>query len=153
MPSVIATGKVLMQLFGAIARLLTPIVEVLMRVIGPVLTILADILVSIVGTISWAIDWIAYCITWVLNKVTFGWVGQTARPGSLSSYVEGMYSNPTDTYSAGTDSVSSRNAAYSGGTIIHLNVYQNGVVCGDNGIQEFAVMLKNELSDVAYYGR
>lgn len=154
MPSVVATGKVLMNLFGAIARLLTPIVEILMRVIGPVLTVLADILVSIVGTISWAIDWIAYCITWVLNKVSFGWIDQTAKPGSLSSYLEGMYSNPAESYSAtGAGSVGATNASYSGGTVVHLNVYQNGVVCGDNGIQEFAIMLKKELQDVAYYSR
>ena len=154
MPSVVATGKVLMNLFGAIARLLTPIVEILMRVIGPVLTVLADILVSIVGTISWAIDWIAYCITWVLNKVSFGWIDQTARPGSLNSYLEGMYSNPAESYSAtGAGSVGATNASYSGGTVVHLNVYQNGVVCGDNGIQEFAIMLKKELQDVAYYSR
>ena len=154
MPSVVATGKVLMNLFQALGRLLTPIVEILMRVIGPVLTVLADILVSIVGTISWAIDWIAYCITWVLNKISFGWIDQTARPGSLNSYLEGMYSNPAEAYSAtGAGSVGATNASYSGGTVIHLNVYQQGIVCGDNGIQEFAIMLKNELQDVAYYSR
>ena len=154
MPSVIATGKVLMNLFGAIGRLLTPIVEVLMRVIGPVLSVLADVLVTIVGTISWAIDWLAYCITWVLNKVSFGWIDQTAKPGGLSDYLSSMYADPTEAYtSSGMNSVGTTNASYSGGTVIHLNVYQNGVVCGDNGIAEFAVMLKNELSDVAYYGR
>lgn len=154
MPSVIATGKVLMNLFGAIARLLTPIVETLMRVIGPVLSVLADVLVTIVGTISWAIDWLAYCITWVLNKVTFGWVQQSANPGGLNDYLSNMYADPTSSYSsAGMNSTGVTNASYQGGTVIHLNVYQNGVVCGDNGILEFATMIKNELADVAYYGR
>lgn len=154
MPSVVATGKVLMNLFQALGRLLAPIVEILMRVIGPVLTVLADILVSIVGTISWAIDWIAYCITWVLNKVSFGWIDQTAKPGSLSSYLEGMYSNPAETYSAtGAGSVGATSAAYSGGTVIHLNIYQNGIVCGDSGLQEFCSMIKKELQDATYYNR
>lgn len=154
MPSVVATGKVLMNLFQAIGRLLAPIVEILMRVIGPVLTVLADILVSIVGTISWAIDWIAYCITWVLNKVSFGWIDQSANPGSLSSYVEGMYSNPAESYSAtGANSVGTTNASYSGGTVVHLTVINNGNVCGDAGILEFATMIKNELADAQYLGR
>ena len=72
----------------------------------------------------------------------------------LNSYLEGMYSNPAETYSAtGAGSVGATNASYSGGTVVHLNVYQQGIVCGDNGIQEFAIMLKNELQDVAYYSR
>lgn len=154
MPSVIATGKVLMNLFGAIARLLTPIVETLMRVIGPILSVLADVLVTIIGTISWAIDWLAYCITWVLNKVTFGWVQQSANPGGLNDYLSNMYADPTSSYSStGMNSTGVTNASYQGGTVIHLNIYQNGVVCGDNGILEFATMIKNELADVAYYGR
>lgn len=155
MPSVIASGKVLMQLFQSIARLLTPIVQILMRVIGPVLSVLADVLVTIVGTISWAIDWLAYCITWVLNKISFGWIQQTANPGGLNDYLSGMYADPSSTYtgSGSMDSAGLQSAAYSGGTVIHLNVYQNGVVCGDNGIQEFAVMIKNELQDAGYYGR
>ena len=155
MPSVVASGKVLMQLFQAIARVLTPIVQILMRVLGPVLSVLADVVVTIVGTISWACDWIAYAITWVLNKISLGFIQQSANPGSLSSYLEGMYANPADTYtgSGSTSSTGLTSAAYSGGTVIHLNVYQQGVVCGDSGIQEFAVMIKNELADVAYYGR
>ena len=155
MPSVIASGKVLMQLFQAIARVLTPIVEILMRVIGPVLSVLADVIVTIVGTISWACDWLAYAITWVLNKISFGWIQQTANPGGLSDYLSGMYADPSTTYegSGSVNSTGLASAAYSGGTVIHLNVYQQGVVCGDGGIMEFATMIKNELADVAYYGR
>lgn len=155
MPSVVASGKVLMQLFQAIARLLTPIVQTLMRVIGPVLSVLADILVTIVGTISWAIDWIAYAVTWALNKITFGWVQQTANPGGLTDYLSGMYADPSSTYtgSGSMNSAGLQSAAYSGGTVIHLNIYQQGVICGDNGIQEFAVMIRNELADAGYYGR
>lgn len=154
MPSVIATGKMLMNLFGALARLLTPIVETLMRVIGPALSLLADVIVSIVGTISWAIDWLAYAITWVLNKITLGWVQQSANPGGLSDYLSNMYADPTSSYSsAGLNSTGTTNASYTGGTVIHLNVYQNGIVCGDNGLMEFCSMIKAELQDVAYYGR
>lgn len=152
MPSVIATGKVLMQLFQSIAGVLTPIVQVLMRVIGPVLTVLADVLVTIVGTISWAIDWLAYCITWVLNKVSFGWIDQTAKPGSLSSYLEGMYSDPTTGYES-MDSTTGVNAAYSGVTNIYMNVVNNGYVVGDAGLQEFALVIRSELEDLSYYSR
>lgn len=152
MPSVVATGKVLMQLFQSIAGVLTPIVQVLMRVIGPVLTVLADVLVTIVGTISWAIDWLAYCITWVLNKVSFGWIDQTAKPGSLSSYLEGMYSDPTTGYES-MDSTTGVNAAYSGVTNIYMNVVNNGYVVGDAGLQEFALVIRSELEDLSYWSR
>ena len=155
MPSVVATGRVLMNLFQSLARLLAPIVQILMRVIGPVLTALADVLVVIVGTISWAIDWIAYCITWVLNKISFGWIAQTARPADYQSYIDGMLQIPGEGYDSlsSSGSVGTTNASYSGGTVIHLNVYQQGVVCGDNGILEFATMIKNELADAQYLGR
>lgn len=155
MPSVVASGKVLMQLFQSIARLLTPIVQILMRVIGPVLTVLADVVVSIVGTISWAIDWIAYAVTWALNKITFGWVQQTANPGGLTDYLSGMYEDPSSTYtgSGSMDSAGLQSAAYSGGSVIHLNVYNNGVVAGEAGLREFAVMIKRELEDAEYLGR
>lgn len=155
MPSVVASGKVLIQLFQAIARVLTPIVQILMRTLGPVLTVLADVVVSIVGTISWACDWIAYAITWVLNKITFGWVQQSANPGSLSSYLEGMYADPSGTYtgSGSTSSTGLATAAYSGGTNITVNIYQNAPVVGSGGMQEFCVMIKNELQDVGYYNR
>lgn len=155
MPSVVASGKVLMQLFQAIARVLTPIVQILMRTLGPVLTVLADVVVSIVGTISWACDWIAYAITWVLNKISLGFIQQSANPGSLSSYLEGMYSDPSSTYtgSGSTSSTGLTSAAYSGGTTIHINIYQNAPVVGSGGMQEFCVMIKNELQDVAYFSR
>lgn len=152
MPSVIASGKVLMNLFGAIARLLTPIVEVLMKVIGPILTVLADVIVSIVGTISWAIDWLAYAITWVLNKITFGWVEQTANPGALSEYVSNMMMDPGAGYS-GVNSTTGVNAAYSGVTNIYMNIYQNGTVVGEDGISQFAQIIRDELADLSYYSR
>ena len=156
MPSVVASGKVLMQLFQAIARVLTPIVQILMRVLGPVLSVLADVVVTIVGTISWACDCIAYAITWVLNKITFGWVQQSANPGSLSSYLEGMYADPSGTYtgsSNGMNSTGLQSASYTGGTVIHLNVYQNAPVVGSDGMSEFAIMIRNELADIGYMGR
>ena len=155
MPSVVASGKVLMQLFQAIARVLTPIVQILMRVIGPVLTVLADVIVTIVGTISWACDWIAYAITWVLNKISFGWIQQTANPGGLSDYLSSMYADPASSYSSGsgTSSTGLATAAYSGGTVVHLNVYNYGNVVGSAGFEEFAISIRDELLDLGYIGR
>lgn len=156
MPSVVASGKVLMNLFQSLSRLLTPIVETLMRVIGPVLSVLADVLVSIVGTISWAIDWLAYAITWVLNKITFGWVEQTANPGGLNDYLSGMYADPTSTYtgsSNGMNSTGLQSASYTGGTVVHLNIYNYGNVVGSNGFEEFAVSIRDALVDIGYLGR
>lgn len=156
MPSVIASGKVLMQLFQALARLLTPIVQILMRTIGPILSVFADVLVTIVGTISWAIDWLAYCITWVLNKVSFGWIEQTAKPGGLSDYLNGMYADPTSSYtgSESLESTGAASAAYSGGTIIHVhNDFSGSYIVGNGGMRELALIIRNTLEDVDYAGQ
>lgn len=154
MPSVVATGRVLMKLFQAIAHVLTPIVDIIMRIIGPVLTAFADVLVSIVGVISWACDWIGYIIKWVLNKITFGWVDEGTRPLGLNDYLNSMYVTPGEGYSlSSSNGVGVTNASYSGGTVIHLNVNNYGNVCGDNGIGEFAVMIRDELLNVGWSGR
>ena len=156
MPSIASSGRVIMKLFQSIAHVLAPIVEILMKVIGPVLTVLADVIVTIVGTISWAIDWIGYAITWLLNKITFGWIEQSSKPGSLNDYLEGMYSNPMDSYSlsgSGSNGVGVTNASYSGGTVIHLNVNNYGNVVGTAGFEEFAIMIRDELQGLGWNGR
>lgn len=154
MPSVVASGRVLMRLFQAIAKVLAPIVEILMKVIGPILTVLADVVVSIIGTVAWALEGLKYVVTWLLNKITFGAVGVSDNPGSLSDYVSNMMVTPGEGYEGlSSGSVGVTNASYSGGTVIHLNVYQQGVVVGEAGISEFAVMIRDELAGIGWNGR
>ena len=154
MPSVIAIGKVLIQLFQSLANVLSPIVSIIMRVIGPILSVLADVLVTIVGTISWACDWLAYAITWVLNKISFGWIEQSDKPTDLNSYLNNMYADPSQAYSPTSSSNTAvSNASYSGGTVVHLNVYNYGNVVGDNGITEFALIIRDKLVEANYLGR
>lgn len=154
MPSVIASGQALMKLFQALAKAIAPIIELIMKVLGPILTVLADVVVAIVGTIAWAIEGLKYAVTWVLNKITFGAVSVSENPGSLSDYVSNMMVTPGEGYeTVSADSTGVTNASYSGGTVIHLNVINNGVVCGDSGIQEFSIMIRDNLLAAGWNGR
>jgi len=157
MPSIITTGKTLIALFKSLTNVLSPIIKLISKVLGPILNALATVLMYIVGTISWACEWIAYAITWVLNKITFGWVSTSSKPGSLGSYINNMTADIPSGTDATTDSSSSStavsNASYSGGTVVHLNVYQNGTVVGQNGIMEFALMIRDKLVESNYLGR
>lgn len=157
MPSIITTGKALMALFKSLTNILGPVIKIISKILGPALSALATVVLYIVGTISWACEWIAYAITWVLNKITFGWVGTSSKPGNLGSYINNMTADIPSGTDTTTDSTSSStavsNASYSGGTVVHLNVYQNGTVVGQNGIMEFALMIRDKLVESNYLGR
>lgn len=157
MPSIITTGKALTALFKSLTNILGPVIKIISKILGPALSALATVVMYIVGTISWACEWISYAITWVLNKITFGWVSTTSKPGSLKSYISNMTADIPSGTDTSEDSTSSStavsNASYSGGTVVHLNVYQNGTVVGQNGIMEFALMIRDKLVESNYLGR
>lgn len=176
MPSIKDSAEILIQLFTMIGAVLKPIISTIANVLGPILSfitqvilklmpvikLITSVLVGFAAVIEWVGQWISHLIASVVNWAA-GWLGvhvnDPGDPGDLLAFVSGRIAEignvNTDsiTGSTSTGNAAVSNASYSGGTVVHLNVYQNGVVCGDNGIQEFAVMIRNELADAGYYGR
>ena len=57
--------------------------------------------------------------------------------------------------SAVSDSVSEQiattNATYTGATTVHMNIYQNAPVVGEDGMEQFAIMIRDKFEELNYY--
>lgn len=54
-----------------------------------------------------------------------------------------------------SDSVSQQiattNATYTGATTVHMNIYQNAPVVGENGMEQFAIMIRDKFEELNYF--
>ena len=168
MPSIQQSASILIQIFDMIGIVLKPIAVLIGTVLGPVLKLITNFIeyillpilkgvASIFLMITSTVEWFAECIRWVIDSIK-SWFGGP-RPKSVRSWAD-IYEGHMEEMWMGTDSESSSygvsgttNASYQGATTVYLNVYNNGTVVGENGIQEFAIMIRDELANVAYYRR
>ena len=167
MAVLIPTLQILNPFMEMFARLLMLIKEPLM--------LLASIFVAVGETISWVVDSIKWVfgsfLNWLYSLNINGWrpfggVGyrEVESPGDLGdrindattrlynqvnydfqSAVDGMGGNDTSTDTAVS------NASYTGGSTIHINIYQQAPVVGEDGMNEFAKMIRKEFVELGYY--
>lgn len=168
----------LMAVFVPTLQIINPFMEFLARILlllKDPLIMLASLLTGLGETLSWVGD----CISWVIGSLLnwlnsidlMGWkpfsgIGyrEVKDPGNLServddaisklysqveydfaSSVEGMGGNDTSTDTAVS------NASYTGGSTIHINIYQQAPVVGEDGMNEFAKMIRKEFVELGYY--
>ena len=169
---------VLMSVIVPILNIVAPAFELIARLlllIKDPLTILLSMLTVLGETISWLSDGISWIIGSLLNWLgsldlmgwkPFGGLGyrEVKNPGNLEdrihdatarlynqinydfqSAVEGMGGNDTSTDTAVS------NASYTGGSTIHINIYQQAPVVGEDGMNEFAKMIRKEFVELGYY--
>lgn len=169
---------VLMSVIVPILQIVAPAFELIARLLLLVqepLTILLSMLTVLGETISWLSDGISWIIGSLLNWLgsldlmgwkPFGGLGyrEVKNPGNLEdrihdattrlynqinydfqSAVEGMGGNDTSTDTAVS------NASYTGGSTIHINIYQQAPVVGEDGMNEFAKMIRKEFVELGYY--
>lgn len=168
-----AIGAVIEPIIGILNSALLPVIEIItnaLEVLAPVIKIFAKILVTVVGTIQYIVQtiqhWVATVLNWLAGLNILGWQPfaglRTTDPGSPGSYSDFIQSKwaavdegfeRTSSLSGTSTAQAVTNASYSGATTIHLNVYQNGVVVGDGGITQFAVMIRDVLEELNYSGR
>ena len=160
-------------------QIINPFMELFARLLLLVkdpLTVLANAFTVLGETVSWLGD----CISWVIGSLlnwlysieVFGWrpfggVGyrEVKDPGNLFERVQNSldklndqinydFSNAVEGMgqiaSTSTDTAVS-NATYTGGSTIHINIYQQSPVVGEDGMSEFAKMIRREFVELGYY--
>lgn len=167
-------GEVLKPIIEVMNAALLPILDIItnaFEALAPVIKVLAKVLTVVTGTIQWIIQtlmhWIASFLNWLAGLNIFGWqplsflrVTDPGSPGSYGDFI-GAKLSAIDaayerTYSTGSDVSTTQavtNASYSGATTVHLNVYNYGNITGDNGIMEFALLIRDTLVSADYLGR
>ena len=159
-------------------QILNPFMELfarLLMLIKDPLMLLASIFVAVGETISWVVDGLKWVfgsfLNWLASLDLMGWkpfggVGyrEVKNPGNLEdrindattrlynqvnydfqNAVDGMGGNDTSTDTAVS------NASYTGGSTIHINIYQQAPVVGEDGMNEFAKMIRKEFVELGYY--
>lgn len=168
----------LMAVLVPVLQTVNPIMELIARLlllIQDPLSILASMFVALGETISWLND----CVSWVigsllnwLNSIEIaGWkpfrgVGyrEVESPGNLNQRIQDAtsklfqeinygFQNAVDSMGENTTSTETAvsNASYTGVSTIHINIYQQSPVVGEDGMNEFAKMIRKEFIELGYY--
>ena len=174
MPSVEDSAYILVEIFTLLGKVLKPIITSIANIAGPILSKLtqfiervllpviqafANCIIGFVSVVEWCFQWLGH---WIAQAINFlgGWLGihvnDPGRPDDLATFIDnrlatvGEYN--TD-YAAESAQTAVQNASYTGGTTVHLNVYNYGNIVGENGINEFAITIRDKLYEMNYYGR
>ena len=166
-------GAVLKPIIEIIGMALTPVLDTIVNIIdaiSPVLDGLAKVLIGVVGTIQYLVQglqhWVAVVFNWLADLDLMGWkpfeglrMTDPGNPGNYMEFMQGKYAD----YEAKKASVSNftngsstqtalSSAAYRGATNVTINIYANGPFVGDNGMRDFAKMIREEFDALDYYG-
>jgi len=169
MPSIQNSADFLIGVFDAIGTVLKPIAKLIGSTLGPVLNDLVSFLEKVILPIIKVVATFLLIITSIFEAIAGGlkWIWNTIRnwfgagidnpaPKSYPEILEGHLNelwNGTDSESSAYGTSGTTNASYQGSTTVYLNVYNNGYIAGDNGIQEFAIMIRDEIENINYYHR
>lgn len=157
--------KAVFNILAPLTSILTSITRVFTDIFMPVVKALAYVLITIVGTFEWAIAWVKYGIDTFLNWLSglnlFGWKPfeglkrDAVKPTGYKEFMGAKYAS----FEAGIDTTydssaqsAVANASYTGATTININIYQQGTICGEGGLMEFAKQVRAAFDDLAYFG-
>ena len=152
----------LVEIGKAIGTLLLPVLQLL----TPVLNLFANIVLTITGTFQYIGQllqhWVATILNWLAGLNILGWrpfagleTYDPGSPGSLKGYLSD-YKNSILGSTGAADSEATKqavsSASYRGATNVTINIYQEAPVVGDNGMRQFAQMIRDEFEALDYYG-
>lgn len=153
------------SLFQVVGSVLSPLAPII-GLVSKALIILASPIQWVADLFSWLASWMTYfgkCIGEVINHIFDIWNADfSGSPGSFKSDaftgLEGRLQN-VDSLSMGAPAsmaVSAQqavqNASYQGSSNITLNVYVEGNVYGDGGIETLAKQIRAEFLELDRYG-
>lgn len=167
--------NVLANLVYPIIQMITPVMQVIagiLEALKPVLSIVLEAFTAIAIVLNWVAGLFEYVGDII---VTFGQNVGIALWNVLHPFDQKSYKSTTKSYKsfnqsanevmqsnsnafsgsvdlATSTSTAVQNASYSGGGTVTINIYQQGVVVGDNGMEEFARMIRTEFASLDYYG-
>lgn len=146
----------LVEVGKSIGRTLLPII----KTITPILTTLGKVIVGV----SAVFEWVGQLLThWAASFVNaFTWITgfsmyDPGSPGNIVSFVESRVDDFNNSVSGASGETSSTGTAissaqYRGATSVTINIYQEAPVVGDNGMRQFAQMIRDEFNALDYYG-
>ena len=143
----------LIEIGKAIGSLLVPVFELL----TPVLQLFGKAVVVVASVFQWVGDTLHHWVASFVNAFTWltGYHMQdNGSPGNIIDYVN----NKVTAYTAltnGSDNATQTaisSASYRGATSVTINLYQQAPVVGDNGMRQFAAMIRDEFEAMDYYG-
>lgn len=157
---VIALAPVVESVLAPAIRIIATILQILTGVLDklmPVFAALGATIQWISDAISWAIagviNWLASWIPWVSSveqKAPRSW--KEYRDDILNTYNEQKANTITAPTASG--SISSATASYNGATQVYItNNFDGSYIVGSNGMKELALIIKNVLNDMDYYGQ
>ena len=164
--------KTLADIVIALSPILESVIKPALLVIGLILNALTGILDKLMpvfaalgAVIQWVCDAVSYVVGSFINWLA-SWIPSIQKQNvSKPKHVADYYWETMDAYNASkansatgisTQSVgmASQTASYSGSTTIHItNDFSGSYVVGNGGFRELALIIKNTLEDVDYYGQ
>lgn len=166
-------GIVLKPIIQVLSSSLSPIMSVISNILealAPVLKVFAKIIVTVTGTIQYVIQtlqhWVATLMNWLAGLNLFGWqpfsglkMQDPGSPGNYAAYIRDKWSSIDAAFEQNTSAGSSTSTAtavssagYQGATHVTINIYQEAPVVGDAGMRQFAMMIRSEFDQMAYFG-
>lgn len=182
MPLVEESARFLIGLFDSIGIVLKPIVQMIGTLLTPILSLLTNVLkmlepaikdlskviVTVTGTIQYVVQvlqhWVAVVMNWLADLEIFGWhpfeglrMEDPGSPGKYGHFIQNKWGEIDAAFDKGVTSGTSTatsisSAGYQGATQIVINIYQQAPVVGDGGMRQFASMIRDEFSNLDYYG-
>ena len=182
MPLVEESGRMLMGIFNALGVIITPIAEfigailtpiigrltVMLEVLEPILKVIAGAIITVSTAFEWVAQWIKHVFAMLFNALAsieiMGWrplehlgMDDPGRPGSYqdmwqanwNKVNQGFEYSPTESASM---SQALSQASYRGATNVTINIYATGPFVGENGMRQFASMIREEFDALDYYG-
>lgn len=168
-----ALGTILQPIVSFISSLLIPIIQQLtiaLEIIEPILKVLGGVLL----TVSTAFEWLGQGIrhifasiaNWLASLEVMGWrpfgglaMEDPGAPGSFSDMYQKNYDEMVAGYDTGVSAVDAAStgqaiasASYRGATSVTINIYATGPFVGENGMRDFARMIREEFDALDYYG-
>lgn len=135
----------------------------ILKALEPVLRFVGKIVVVVGSVFQWVADWVQYAIgsflNWIAGLNLFGWKPfeylktDVTKPGSLGDTISSGLGQFDDNLNGMDTSTSTgiSNASYQGATSVTINIYQQAPVVGDNGMSEFAKMVRQEFEALEYF--
>lgn len=146
----------LVSIGKALGQLIMPTLELL----APVLQMVGSAIVGVSAVFEWVGQLLRHWAASFVNAFT--WITgysmyDPGGPGNIVDYVGNRvseYQNSVSGVNANTSSTGTAvsSAQYRGATSVTINIYQEAPVVGDNGMRQFAQMIRDEFNALDYYG-
>ena len=165
-------GAVIQPIVSFISSLLIPIIQQLtftLEILEPIIKVIGMALMTVSTAFEWAGQWIRHIFATIANWLAdieifgnhpFGGM-RTSDPGAPASYSD-MWQANVDKMNSGFEPLSAADSAatgqalssasYRGATNVTINIYANGPFVGENGMAEFARLIRDEFDQLDYYG-